>query len=96
MRAYAELYNGNPADAVVLATWAVEQDPTNAAWATLLAELLIGLGRWDDAAGLLEKLTPLLDDSQELWRNLAVVRAARGDASGAKLAEQAASAFDVG
>jgi len=96
MRGYAELYNGNPADAVILATWAVVADPSNAAWANLLAEVLIGLGHWDDAAGLLERVTPLLDDSQALWRNLAVVRSARGNAAGARQAERAASAFDVG
>ncbi|MGI4951332.1 MAG: tetratricopeptide repeat protein [Janthinobacterium lividum] len=95
MRAYAELYHGNPADAVILATWAVAADPANAAWSTLLAEVLIGLGRWDDAAGLLERVTPLLDDSQALWRNLAVVRSARGDAAGAAQAERAADAFDA-
>lgn len=94
MVAYAEMYNGNAEAAVTYATWAVACDSSNAAWATLLAELLIGLQRWESAAILLENIVPHLDDSPQLWRSLKIVREARGDVAGAVAAETVARGFD--
>lgn len=91
--AYCEAYNGNPEAAVNYATWSFGKDSGNAAYASFLATLLIGLERWSHAAILLENLTPRLSDSPELWRNLQIVRAARGDTEGAERAHAAFRAF---
>lgn len=93
MAAFAEAYDKNPEAAVTLATWAVSVDSTNAAWPSLLASLLIGLQRWDDAALLLENIVPRLDDSPDLWGSLAIVRKARGDETGAAEAEAVVGSF---
>lgn len=91
--AYCEAYNGNPDAAVNYATWSVGRDSDNAAFASFLASLLIGLERWSDAATLLENITPRLSDSPDLWRNLEIVRTARGDVTGAAQAEAARRAL---
>lgn len=91
--AYCEAYNGNPEAAVNFATWSVGKDSDNAAFAAFLASLLIGLERWSLAATLLENITPRLSDSPELWRNLEIVRTARGDATGAAQANAARRAL---
>lgn len=94
MAAYASLYAGRSEEAVTLATWAVGQDPANGAWPELLASALIGLGRWDDAALLLENTVPRIDDHPGLWRHLAHVRDMRGDRAGGDRARARAAVLD--
>ncbi|MCJ2043506.1 hypothetical protein MKK58_02975 [Methylobacterium sp. J-078] len=94
MAAYASVYAGKPQDAVTLATWAVATDRFNGAWAELLASVLIGLGRWDDAAVLLENTVLQIDDHPELWRHLAHVRDMRGQLTARDEARAKAAALD--
>ncbi|WP_197514235.1 alginate O-acetyltransferase AlgX-related protein [Methylobacterium platani] len=78
MAAYASLYAGKPEDALTLATWAAGSDPHHGAWTELLASILIGLGRREEAALVLERAVAAVDDSPGLWRLLAETREAGG------------------
>lgn len=78
MAAYAALYAGKPQDALTLATWAAGAEPHHGAWTELLASILIGLGRREDAALVLERAVAVIDDDPVLWRLAAEMREAGG------------------